>query len=68
MLVAVDEIRGAAEHFAEGRKLHHQFGMDDFGIEPAQQARAQQLRKRQKHAAIDRLEVHRQGTKRRRQQ
>ena len=67
MLVAVDEIRRAAEQFAEGRKLHHQFGMDDFGIEPPQQARAQQFRKGQEHAAIERLKVHGQRTKRRRQ-
>ena len=67
VLVAVDEIRSAAEHFVEGGKLHDQFGMDDFGIEPPQQARAQQFRKAQEHAAIDRLEVHGQRTKRRRQ-
>ena len=65
MLVAVDEVRGAAEHLGEGRELHHQFGVDDFGIEPAQQARAQQLREGRKHAAIERLEMHRQGPERR---
>ena len=65
MLVAVDEIRRAAEQIAEGRKLHRQFGVDDFGIEPAHQAGAQQFRKRQEHAAVDRPEMHRQGPKRR---
>ena len=67
MLMTVDEIRRAAEQFAEGRELHHQFGMDDFGIEPPQQAGAQQFREGQEHAAVERPEVHRQRTKRRRQ-
>ena len=47
MLMAVDEIRRPAERFAEGGELHHQFGTDDFGIEPPQQAGAQQFWKRQ---------------------
>ena len=67
MLMTVDKIRRAAEQLAEGRKLRHQFGMDDFRIEPPQQARAQQLRKAQEHAAIERLEMHRQRMERRRQ-
>src|SRR5260370_41260056 len=41
--------------------------MDDFGIELPQQARAQQFWKGQEHATIERLKMHRQGTKRRRQ-
>src|SRR5450432_437401 len=41
--------------------------MDDFGIEPPQQARAQQFWEAQEHAAIERLKMHCQGTKRRRQ-
>ena len=65
MLVGVDKVRRAAEQFVESRKLHPQFRTDDLGIEPVEQARAQQFRKRQKHAAIDRLKVHRQGSKRR---
>ena len=65
MLVTVDKIRRPAEHFPESRELHHQFRMDDFGIEPPKQAGAQQFRKRRKHAPVDRFEVHRQWAKRR---
>src|SRR5438105_13458720 len=64
MLVTVDKIRRAAEHFVERRELHQQFGADDFRIEPPQQACAQEFRKSQKHAALERLKVHRQWTKR----
>src|SRR5258708_8047742 len=67
MLMAIDEIRLTAEHFVEGRKLHHQFGAYDFWIDPPQQPRAQQFRKRQEQAAVDRVEVHGQRPKRRRQ-
>jgi hypothetical protein len=65
VLVAVDEIGRAAEQLLEGRELSQKFVFDQAGIEPPQQARAQQVRKRQKQAAVDRPEVHRQRTKRR---
>src|SRR3954453_652796 len=41
--------------------------MDNFRIEPTQQAGAQQFWKRRKHAVVDRLEMHRERPKRRRQ-
>ena len=34
MLVAVDEVRRAAEHVLERRELHQEFGTDDFRVEP----------------------------------
>ena len=42
MLMAIDKIGSTAEQLAEGFELHHQFGADDFRIEPPQQAGAQQ--------------------------
>ena len=39
VLVAVDEIRRAAEQLLESRELHHQLVLDHLGIEPPQQAR-----------------------------
>jgi hypothetical protein len=66
MLMAVDEIRRAAEHFLERRELHHQFGADDFGIEPPQQARAQQFAGNGRNMPPSSgLKVHRQRTERR---
>ena len=65
MLVAVDEIRRAAEPLDESRDLRGQFGADDFRIEPPQQARAQQFCKRQEQAAIERPEMHGQRMERR---
>src|SRR6266403_1424238 len=41
--------------------------MNDLRIEPPKQARAQDFRKAQEHAAIERLKMHRQRPKRRRQ-
>jgi hypothetical protein len=67
MLVAIDEIRRPAEQLGESRKLHHQFGADYFRIEPPGQTGAQQFRKGEELAAIDRLEMHRQRPERRRQ-
>jgi hypothetical protein len=64
VLVAVDKIRVPTEHFLESRQLHHQLRMDDFGIKPPEQARAQQFRKRREHAPVARSEVHRQRAKR----
>ena len=43
------------------------FVLDHPRIEPPQQARSQQRRKRQEHAAVERPEMHRQRTERRRQ-
>jgi len=65
MLVTVDKIRRPAEHFLKSRELDHQFRMDDFDIEPPEEAGAQQFRKRREHAPVDWSEVHRQGAKRR---
>src|ERR1700744_1700646 len=65
--MTVDKVRRAAEQFVEGRELYLQLGLDDFGVEPPQQAGTQELRKGQEQAAVERLEMHRQGPKRRRQ-
>src|SRR5690349_653076 len=67
MLMAVDKIRSSAEHFCERRKLNHHFSMDNFRVQPTEQAGAQQFWKRRKHTAIDRLEMHRERPKRGRQ-
>ena len=47
MLMTIDKVGRAAEQILESRELRRQFGMDDFGVEPPQQARAQHLRQRQ---------------------
>ena len=40
VLVAVGEVGRAAEQLLEGGKLHRNFRLDDFAVEPARQARA----------------------------
>src|SRR5882724_12750909 len=49
VLVAVDEIRGTAEHLAEGCKLHLQLRLKDLGIEPAHKAGAPEFWKAREH-------------------
>ena len=44
VLMAVDKVRRAAEQLAERRELRSDLGVDDLGIEPPQQAGAQQFR------------------------
>src|SRR3954447_14559733 len=63
MLVAIDEVRGPAEHLGKCRKLHHQFSTDDFTIEQAKQSGAKQFGKGGKQAAVDRTKVHGQWAK-----
>src|SRR3954453_15917576 len=58
MRMAVDEVRRAYERFREGCQLRLDLVAKEFAVEPPRKTGAQQLRKREKHVAVERAELH----------